>query len=99
LNLSIYGILIIFGIFILLLIINPNLSCFGKKLKSPLYPILRKRKQKKQKINTQDYGVDLGGDRTKKKPEVKTKNSSKKKIKTQDYGFNLGEGSKKDKNQ
>ncbi len=98
-NLSIYGILIIFGIFILLLIINPNLSCFGKKLKSPLYPILRKRKLKKQNIKTQDYGFDLGGDRTKKKPEVQTKNSSQKKIKTQDYGFNLGEGSKKEKNQ
>lgn len=98
-NLSIYGILIIFGIFILLLIINPNLSCFGKKLKSPLYPILRKRKLKKQNIKTQDYGFDLDGDRTKKKPEVQTNDSSQKKIKTQDYGFNLGEGSKKEKNQ
>ena len=97
-NISIYGILIIFGIFILLLIINPNLSCFGKKLKSPLYPILRKRKMKKKKIETEDYGFDLGGDRNKKKPEVQTKNSSQKKIKTYDYGFNLGEGSKKDNN-
>jgi len=98
LNISIYGILIIFGIFILLLIINPNLSCFGRKLKSPLYPILRKRKMKKKKIETEDYGFDLGGDRNKKKPEVQTKNSSQKKIKTYDYGFNLGEGSKKDNN-
>ena len=97
-NISIYGILIIFGIFILLLIINPNLSCFGRKLKSPLYPILRKRKMKKKKIETEDYGFDLGGDRNKKKPEVQTKNSSQKKIKTYDYGFNLGEGSKKDNN-
>ncbi len=97
-NLSIYGILIIFGIFILLLIINPNLSCFGRKLKSPLYPILRKRKMKKKKIETEDYGFDLGGDRNKKKPEVQKKNSSQKKIKTYDYGFNLGEGSKKGNN-
>jgi hypothetical protein len=98
LSFSIYGILIIFGIFILLLIINPNLSCFGRKLKSPLYPILRKRKLKKKKIETQDYGFELGGDHKKKEPEDQIKNSSQKKIKTQDYGFNLGEGSKEDKN-
>lgn len=53
---------------------------------------------KKKKIETEDYGFDLGGDRNKKKPEVQTKNSSQKKIKTYDYGFNLGEGSKKDNN-
>jgi len=98
LSFSIYGILIIFGIFILLLIINPNLSCFGRKLKSPLYPILRKRKLKKKKIETQDYGFELGSDRKKKKPEDQITKLNQKKIKTQDYGFNLGEGSKEDKN-
>jgi hypothetical protein len=53
---SIYAILIGFAAFILLLIINPNLSCFGKKLKSPFYPLLRK---KKKKVKTDDYGFSL----------------------------------------
>jgi len=58
---GIYGILIIFGIFVLLLILNPNLSCFGKRVKSPFYPLLRK---KKRKIKTEDYGFRLGEDET-----------------------------------
>ena len=53
---SIYAILIVFAAFILLLILNPNLSCFGKKLKSPFYPLLRK---KKKKLKTDDYGFSL----------------------------------------
>lgn len=70
---GIYGILIIFGAFVLLLIFNPNLSCFGKRLKSPLYPVLRK---KKGKIKTDDYGFKLDNGGTKvgakgKKPEGK----------------------------
>lgn len=60
-NWGIYGILIIFGIFVLLLILNPNLSCFGKRVKSPFYPILRK---KKRKIKTEDYGFKLVEDET-----------------------------------
>ena len=43
-NVGFYGLIIIFGAFIILLIINPNLSCFGKRLKSPFYPLLRKKK-------------------------------------------------------
>jgi len=58
---GIYGILVIFGLFVLLLIFNPNLSCFGKRVKSPLYPILRK---KKRKIKTEDYGFKLVDDKT-----------------------------------
>jgi hypothetical protein len=53
---SIYAILISFAAFILLLILNPKLSCFGKKLKSPFYPLLRK---KKKKVKTDDYGFSL----------------------------------------
>jgi hypothetical protein len=53
---GIYGILIIFGIFVLLLILNPNLSCFGRRIKSPFYPVLRK---KKRKIKAEDYGFKL----------------------------------------
>jgi hypothetical protein len=56
-NFGVYGILIIFGIFVVLLIINPNMSCFGKRVSSPLYPLLRKKKQRK--IKTEDYGFHL----------------------------------------
>lgn len=56
---GIYGILVIFGLFVLLLILNPNLSCFGKRVKSPLYPVLRKKKRKRK---TEDYGFKLVDD-------------------------------------
>jgi hypothetical protein len=58
-SLGMYGILFIFGAFVALMIINPNLSCFGKKLRSPLYPIMRKKKIKA--LKSEDYGFDLGG--------------------------------------
>ena len=51
-----YGILIIFVAFFLLLVLSPNLSCFGRK--SPFYPLLRRKKTKK-KIKTEDYGFSL----------------------------------------
>lgn len=76
-NWGIYGILIIFGIFVLLLILNPNLSCFGKRVKSPLYPVLRK---KKRKIKTEDYGFELVDDETR----VESK-ETKKKMKAEAY--------------
>jgi hypothetical protein len=53
---SFYAIIIILVVFILILILNPNLSCFGRKLKSPFYPILRR---KKKKVKTDDYGFNL----------------------------------------
>ncbi len=56
-NFGVYGILIIFGIFVVLLIINPRMSCFGKRVSSPLYPMFRKKKQRK--IKTEDYGFHL----------------------------------------
>jgi uncharacterized protein involved in cysteine biosynthesis len=60
-------ILIIFAAFVLLLIINPNMSCFGKRITSPFYPLLRKKRQKgktgattgageKAAQKTEDYG-------------------------------------------
>lgn len=55
-NWGMYGILIIFGLFILLMIINPNLACFGRRIKSPLYPLFRK---KPRKIKSEDYGFRL----------------------------------------
>jgi hypothetical protein len=56
-SLGMYGILFIFGAFVVLMIINPNLSCFGKKIRSPLYPLLRRKKQKA--LKAEDYGFDL----------------------------------------
>ncbi len=55
---TVYAILIVFGMFVLLMIIDPRLSCFSRKLSSPLYPILRKKKQRK--MQTDDYGFHLG---------------------------------------
>jgi hypothetical protein len=54
------GFLILFAAFILLLIFNPNLSCFGKRVRSPFYPLFRRRKMRKaeeaRKAKTTDYG-------------------------------------------
>jgi len=61
-SLGYIGILIIFALFFLLLIFSPNLSCFGKKVKSPLYPLFRKRKERK--LKTEDYGFSLKGGET-----------------------------------
>jgi hypothetical protein len=57
------GILVIFAAFVLLLILNPNMSCFGRRVKSPFYPLLRKKRKKgddgaakKTPPKTEDYG-------------------------------------------
>lgn len=57
------GILAVFAAFVLLLIINPNMSCFGRRIKSPFYPLLRKKRLKdgtveadKKPPKTEDYG-------------------------------------------
>jgi len=104
---QIYGIIVFFALFVIALIFNPTLSCFGRKLKSPFYPILRKRRRK---LKTDDYGFSLGD----KKAKVKTKErmqklgmkdygisrvgdaqhtpqEKKRKLKTDDYGFSLDE--------
>jgi hypothetical protein len=92
-----YGILIIFGAFIILLIINPKLSCFGRRVASPFYPLLRQKKQANRRIKTEEYGFHLsaGGEespvrRPKQKDEEFFLDQFKhKKIKTKDYGFLL----------
>jgi hypothetical protein len=61
------GILIIFGAFVLLLILNPNISCFGKRIRSPFTPLFRKGQLKKRAAReaaktakkTDDYGFRL----------------------------------------
>lgn len=89
-NLGMYGILIIFGAFVLLLIFNPNLSCFGKRIKSPLYPILRKKNRSQAKqVKTEDYGFDLGGDKSQAHAHKSEQHPVEKIEKAEDYGFNL----------
>jgi len=65
-----YGILVILGLFILLLAVNPKLSCFGKRIKSPFYPLVRRKRTAKRadgkkagpdgaRKKTDDYGFKL----------------------------------------
>jgi hypothetical protein len=94
-----YGILVVFAVFILLMLINPKLSCFGRKISSPLYPLTRKRKQKT--LKTEDYGFQLGDATDKEEESKKRPRESKppvmgaeikkpaKVLKTKDYGFHL----------
>jgi hypothetical protein len=88
-----YAILVIFGAFILLLILNPNMSCFGKRIKSPFYPLKRKRALKK-KMTDYKFNLVEGPDR-KSEPEDRgghDKKAADKKApdkKTDDYGFRL----------
>jgi|APFre7841882630_1041343.scaffolds.fasta_scaffold262371_1 hypothetical protein len=88
-----YAILIIFGAFVVLLVINPNMSCFGKRVRSPFYPLKRKRAMKKKMT---DYKFDLGQGLSKQTEAVgkagqDTKTADKKATdkKTDDYGFRL----------
>lgn len=62
-NIGTIGVLVIFAAFVLLLILNPNMSCFGRKIKSPFYPLFRKKKrmgregeEAKKPPKTEDYG-------------------------------------------
>jgi len=72
---GLYGILIVFGLFIVLMIFNPSLSCFGKRIRSPFYPLIRRKKQKK--IQAEDYGFDLEeGNQAAKQEEKKENNST-----------------------
>ncbi|MBP7707839.1 MAG: hypothetical protein KA243_11455 [Candidatus Aminicenantes bacterium] len=59
---SMTAVLIIFAAFVLLLILNPNMSCFGRRVKSPFYPLFRKKRlqaraeEPKKPPKTEDYG-------------------------------------------
>lgn len=82
-------ILILFGAFVLLIILNPNISCFGKRIRSPFYPLLRKKPAKKK---TTDYHFHLADGAAKESgpenatgPEEKARPAPK----TDDYGFRL----------
>ena len=70
-----YGLLVIFGLFILLLALNPKLSCFGKRIASPFYPLARKRRLRKKAGEAGKTGEEEGENAPRKK--------------TEDYGFRL----------
>jgi hypothetical protein len=87
-NWGTYGILIAFGLFVLLVIFNPRISCFGKRIRSPFYPLLRKKSRKKAAPPAGDYGFRLTeGEAKDAAKAVEDKKGAVKK--TDDYGFRL----------
>jgi len=61
-NIGLIFLIVVFVAFILILVFNPNLSCFGKRLRSPFYPLRRRRLlagREKKEIKTTDYGFRL----------------------------------------
>jgi len=87
-NWGTYGILIAFGLFVLLVIFNPRMSCFGKRIRSPFYPLLRKKSRKKAAPPAEDYGFRLteGQGQDAARAAEERKRAVKK---TDDYGFRL----------
>ncbi|MBN1273693.1 MAG: hypothetical protein JXB26_15605 [Candidatus Aminicenantes bacterium] len=85
-NWGLYGFLFVFAMFILLMLINPNLSCFGKRIKSPLYPLFRKKKKHRK---TEDYGFKLVEGSPKKQVAVRKPSTEQESRKVEDYGFKL----------
>ncbi len=85
-TLALYGILVVLALFIVLMVFNPNLSCFGRRLRSPLYPILRQKKQKRQQ--TSDYGFKLREQEERESPVDKRRTNLV--GASEDYGFSLG---------
>jgi len=94
-NFGVTGILVIFAIFIVLIVKNPRLSCFGKKLKSPFYPLFRRKKMEEdrdrrqkerfQKIRTDDYGFQLDDPAVAPKPPISPESPEK----PEDHGLKL----------
>jgi hypothetical protein len=86
-----YGILIAFALFILLMILNPRLSCFGKRIRSPLYPLLRRRQKKPAaRVEAEDYGFHLDENMSSKpEPRKSADEQAKAEKKADDYGFRL----------
>jgi hypothetical protein len=88
-NLGTYGILIAFGIFVLIMIFNPRISCFGKRIRSPFYPLFRKTgKKTATPPKTKDYGFHLVDGEVRKAGTESGQPITKAK-KTDDYGFRL----------
>ena len=108
----IYVILILFALFFIILIFNPNLSCFGRRIRSPFYPLFHR---KKKEIKTEDYGFTLVDEQERqrlhrKEQKIKIKGyelsadearqkAKKKALKIDDYGFSLVDDQNKKKDQ
>jgi hypothetical protein len=64
-NWGLTGLLIVFGAFIVLLVFSPSMSCFGKRLRSPFYPLMRRRRNPPpsarpgKPVKADDYGFKL----------------------------------------
>ncbi len=81
-NIGLIGLIVVFAAFILLLIINPRLSCFGKRITSPLYPLMRKRRLSSRPGHKAPGQQPAPGEAPKPGPR------------TEDYGFHLDEAGK-----
>jgi hypothetical protein len=99
-SIGVYIILILFGLFVVLLVTNPNMSCFGKKVRAPFYPLTRKRRKASRTVKTTDFGFHLGPDGAPAaRPQAtpagtrpagsKPAGSSPDAPKAEDYGFHL----------
>lgn len=60
--------LILFAIFIVLAAVNPNISCFGKRLRSPFYPLRRKKAAPRKTTDYDFHLTDGNGKRTDPRP-------------------------------
>jgi hypothetical protein len=96
-NIGAYIILILFGLFVILIVTNPKLSCFGRKIRSPFYPLTRKRRKAAGPVKTTDFGFHLSPDgkpaaRPSARPAgVRPAGASPDAPKTEDYGFHLND--------
>ncbi len=81
-NIGLIGLIVVFAAFILLLIINPRLSCFGKRITSPLYPLMKKRRMNSRPGHRAPGQPAAPGEAPKPGPR------------TEDYGFRLDETGK-----
>jgi hypothetical protein len=90
-NWGVTGLLIVFGAFIVLLVFSPSMSCFGKRLKSPFYPLMRRRRnpppsaRPAKPIKADDYGFKPAEDGSTAAPKPKSEAAQK----AEDYGFKL----------
>mgnify|MGYP001090016080 CR=1 FL=1 len=97
-NIGVIGILVVFAAFIVLIATNPRLSCFGKKIASPFYPLLRRkrmeranaalRKERLKQMKTEDYGFKLDAESGAAQPEI-SEEARKAAKKAEDYGLKL----------
>jgi hypothetical protein len=94
-NWGVTGLLIVFAAFIVLLVFSPSLSCFGRRLKSPFYPLTRRRKiappaaRSGKPIRTDDYGFKLSDQAAASAPKPGSVPQPKSGAaqKAEDYGF------------